>query len=461
MKSGHVSTSERLESHRDFAISHGKPVAYSEWAAAIHDNPEFIDAMYQWFNRLPASGPGRLLYQSYFTPPRAGYDMSELPKTQARYFALFGGIGGRAPSPAELNKPTDVPTTTTPAPTTTTPAPTTTTPAPTTTTPESTTTTTAPTTTTTAPTTTTTVPGGGSPAAGQFTLFDQRVVHQVDRYADLDFAQADWNGTANLVQGTPLLRLEIVDKPTDRPVQVLVCMWRNRYVQETCVGVGTFTTPGEHWITLRSPGSWWRKGEWDWSAPIENVRLMVKDQASGTLLNTRSCGTACFRGEGTAADHAPITFDTEMVIVPKGGRLAVDSVWEGCPTSFERFCSTTTETSAPPTTAPGNELRPTVSVRSASAKEGKPLRFRISLSAISTSVVSVLLRSESLSAVAGRDFRPIDTTVTIAAGEREAVVSIATIKNRVRERVERLRLRVISVSDTLIGNWSAIGTIRD
>jgi hypothetical protein len=436
-----------LEFHRDFAISRGKPVAYSEWAAARYDNPEFIDAMHQWFSRLPASGPGRLLYQSYFTPPRDGYDMSEFPKTQARYFALFGGTGGRAPSPAELSKPTPAPTTTTPAPTTTTPAPTTTTPAPTTTTP--------------APTTTTPAPGGGSPASGQFTVFDQRVVHQVDRYADLDVAQLDWNGTANLVQGTPLLRLDIVDKPTDRPVQVLVCMWQKGFAQETCVSVGTFNTTGEHWVILRSPGSWWRKGQWDWSAPIDHVRLMVKDQASGSLLTTRSCGAACFRGAGNAADHAPITFDTEMVIVAKGGQLAADSVWAGCPASFQRFCSSTTQPPVPPTSSPGSEQRPAVSVRAAAAKEGKPLRFRISLSAISTSVVSVLLRTENLSAVAGRDYRPVATTVTIPAGERVAWIGIATIKDRVRERAEQLRLSVFSVSDALFGNRSAIGTIRD
>ena len=34
-----------LQSHRDFAIAHGKPVAYPEWAVEGADAPEFIDEM--------------------------------------------------------------------------------------------------------------------------------------------------------------------------------------------------------------------------------------------------------------------------------------------------------------------------------------------------------------------------------------------------------------------------------
>ncbi len=352
---------DRLEFHRDFAISRGKPVAYSEWGVALHDNPEFIDAMYGWFKSLPASGPGRLLYQSYFNPPRKGYDLGKLPKSQARYMSLFGGVGARAESPAELTKSssTPAPPTTTPAPPTTTPAPPTTTPAPPTTTPAP------PTTTPASPTTVPQAQGGSSPA-GQFTLFDQRVVHEVDRYAELDFAQPSWNGSANFVQGTPLLRLDIVDKPTDRPVQVLVCMWQKGFSQETCVGAGTFTTTGEHWISVRSPGSWWRKGQWDWTTPIDHVRLMVKDKASNSLLSTQRCGSACYSGSGAATDHAPITFDAEMVVVAKGAKLVPGSVWAGCPEAFDRFCGPASAPAASPS-APAFEHDGTADTRRAVA----------------------------------------------------------------------------------------------
>ena len=457
---------DRLEFHRDFAISRGKPVAYSEWAAARYDNPEFIDAMYGWFNSLPTSGPGRLLYQAYFNPPRDGYDLSDFPKTQARYLALFGGTGARAESPAELSKPAAAPAS--PAPTPITPAPTPITPAPTPIPP--------------APAPTTPAPAGGSPGAGQFTLFDQRAVHDVNRYADLEFAQANWTGSPNFVQGTPLLRLDIVDKPSDRPVQVLVCMWQQGFSRETCVSAGTFTTTGEHWISLRSPGSWWRKGPWDWSAPIDNVRLMVKDKASNSLLSTTRCGAACYSGSGAAADHAPITFDAEMVMVAKGAQLVPGSVWAGCPAAFDSYCgpasaspsapsngssapATTTEPSTSKLTSPapttGGSANPKVYIRSANAREGTSLGFRITLSAPSKSAVSVSLTSQDMTAVAGRDYRPRTTTVTIPAGERIAWVGIATIKDRVREPRETVRLKVLAVSGASIGTRAATGTIRD
>ena len=447
---------DQLEFHRDFAISHGKPVAYSEWAVALYDHPEFIDAMYGWFNSLPTSGPGRLLYQSYFNPPRSGYNLSQLPKSHARYMSLFSGMGGRAESPAELTKP---PVDTTAPPVTTNPPPATTNP------PPSTTETTAP------------PASGGSVQDAEFTLFDQRVVHQVDRYADLDFAAAKWDGRANFVQGAALLRLDIVDKPTDRPVQVLVCMWQKGFSQETCVSAGRFATTGEHWITLRSPGLWWRKGQWDWSTPIEHVRLMVKDVASGSLLSTQRCGAACYSGSGNPADHAPITFDTELVIVAKGALLAPDSAWAGCPASFQcgsasgsastspdtTPSASTTPTSLPRSTVPASagSSTPKLYIRSAVAKEGSSLGFRLMLSAPSSSAVSVELRSQDISATAGKDYRPISKTVTIPAGERTAWIGIATIKDGVGERPEKLRLRVLSVSGAAAGTRTAIGIIRD
>ncbi len=61
---------------RDFAIAHGKPVSFPEWALTGvdgnvtsnvgGDDPTFIQGMSDWINGLPANGPGSLSYQSYF-----------------------------------------------------------------------------------------------------------------------------------------------------------------------------------------------------------------------------------------------------------------------------------------------------------------------------------------------------------------------------------------------------------
>jgi hypothetical protein len=111
-----------LEFHRDFAIAHGKPVGYSEWGVAFYDEPAFIDAMDSWFTSLPADGPGRLVYQSYFNSPRDGYDLNDNPLTRARYAELFGvGVGVPATPSTTVPPPVTTPRVTTPPPVTTPP----------------------------------------------------------------------------------------------------------------------------------------------------------------------------------------------------------------------------------------------------------------------------------------------------------------------------------------------------
>jgi hypothetical protein len=80
-----------LIEHRDFAISRGKPVSYPEWGRAFDDTPRFIDLMYNWFNSLPKTGPGSLVYQAYFNEPGLGgeYDLNNLPVVERRYVELF------------------------------------------------------------------------------------------------------------------------------------------------------------------------------------------------------------------------------------------------------------------------------------------------------------------------------------------------------------------------------------
>lgn len=126
-----------LQFHRDFAIAHGKPVSYSEWGVGKYDNAEYVDLMHGWFGGLPTSGPGALLYQSYFNSPNADHDLGRYPKSRDRYFTLFGRGGGTAVAPpatqppAELTQPA-TPVTTPSAPTRNAPAvPVTTLPSPT------------------------------------------------------------------------------------------------------------------------------------------------------------------------------------------------------------------------------------------------------------------------------------------------------------------------------------------
>jgi hypothetical protein len=93
-----------LARQRDFAIAHGKPVSFPEWALTGvdgnvtsdvgGDDPTFIQGMSDWINGLPANGPGSLSYQSYFNEDTEDghhrIDANYFPYSAARYKFLFG-----------------------------------------------------------------------------------------------------------------------------------------------------------------------------------------------------------------------------------------------------------------------------------------------------------------------------------------------------------------------------------
>lgn len=86
-----------LQAHLDFAVMHGKPVSYAEWASGDIDDPRFVERMHQWFSALPAVGPGRLLYQSYFNVNRSTYDLAGYPRSAWAYQRLFGVVADGTP----------------------------------------------------------------------------------------------------------------------------------------------------------------------------------------------------------------------------------------------------------------------------------------------------------------------------------------------------------------------------
>jgi hypothetical protein len=90
-----------LQQHHAFAKQRRKPVSYPEWGLT-QDTPEFVQAMADWFAALPASGDGRLLYQSLFNTGGA-YKVSALPRSWAAYVARFGAA--RPPSPTTTTRP--------------------------------------------------------------------------------------------------------------------------------------------------------------------------------------------------------------------------------------------------------------------------------------------------------------------------------------------------------------------
>jgi hypothetical protein len=106
-----------LAAQRDFAIAHGKPVSYPEWAltgvdgkvnsGVGGDDPTFIQGMSDWINALPANGPGSLSYESYFNEDTEDghhrIDANYFPNSAARYKFLFAAVTDTPPGKTSVS----------------------------------------------------------------------------------------------------------------------------------------------------------------------------------------------------------------------------------------------------------------------------------------------------------------------------------------------------------------------
>lgn len=318
-----------LESHRDFAVAHNKPVSYAEWAVGGTDEPAFLDSMYDWFAGLPEQGPGRLLYHAYFSPDKDLYDLEARPATMERFVELFGVTDAQGRAPATTQPATT--TTTTAAPAATTP------------------------------------PTNGATVASQRLLFDHEGTQTPDDYWEPAADQpADYTSPADFADGHAYLKLDVIAKPSDKPMIPQLCFWRHtestKFKFETC-STGRndiFTSEGTYWLDLGAPGGWWKKnGVYDWSKQASVVRIMFKDPETKKLFMASKCGATCYPGDDLL-DHVPVTYRAQVVLVASGAHLQPPAGWDGCPASFGPACdgstsgppTATTVPTAPSTTAP-------------------------------------------------------------------------------------------------------------
>ena len=90
-----------FQAHLDFARERDKPVSYPEWGRALADTGRYVELMHEWFESLPTTGGGRLLYQAYFNSPRLNYDLDDLPNVKRTYLDIFGGAAAPARSASD------------------------------------------------------------------------------------------------------------------------------------------------------------------------------------------------------------------------------------------------------------------------------------------------------------------------------------------------------------------------
>ena len=99
-----------------------------------------------------------------------------------------------------------------------------------------------------------------------------------------------------------------------------------------------------------------------------------------------------------------------------------------------------------PCDAVGVTVGPTVSVSAAVATEGDPVRFKVAMSTTFPEEVRVSYTVARGTAVDGVDFEASAGTVSIAAGETEAWIDVATVDDATAEPVDALRMILSAVS---------------
>lgn len=90
-------TMRRLEAARQFASAVGKPIAITEWANSANpwtgggggEAPGFISAMHEWMRKNAGSGPGQLVFETFFNID--GYALDHI---LVRYNGAGGAVSG-------------------------------------------------------------------------------------------------------------------------------------------------------------------------------------------------------------------------------------------------------------------------------------------------------------------------------------------------------------------------------
>ena len=113
------------------------------------------------------------------------------------------------------------------------------------------------------------------------------------------------------------------------------------------------------------------------------------------------------------------------------------------------------------TTSGDDGTRPSLSIADASATEGQPLSFAVTLSPAATSTVTVRYQTHSATASGSSDYTAVSGTLTFRAGETRKTISVRTTDDSRDESNETFTVRLSNASGATISDDSATGTIND
>jgi hypothetical protein len=171
-----------------------------------------------------------------------------------------------------------------------------------------------------------------SSASDQFVFIDQRVtwesMQEVTRKGPPDLTSPiDYYR-----QGRLFLRFDLLEKPSDFPMGVQVCMWGDGG-SETCSQFRKHIVrdKGTYYMALGAPESWWTKdGGVDWSGrPWKHLRVNLRCPDD-------SDQPACIFARGhykKPEQHFPIVYHATAIFVAPGKNLQAPAGWE-CPAEW-------------------------------------------------------------------------------------------------------------------------------
>ncbi len=186
----------------------------------------------------------------------------------------------------------------------------------------------------------------------QFTFIDTTVTSNGTKNESVSFTgPADWNTPSNFADGQFYAKVDITDIPesSDANLGLQLCLFRNGLVEQTCSGIVPFEGNDSVYALLGTPSSatWFKKGgSWDFSKPIESVKLYFKDLDTGKNLLTTNCATTCSTEE-VVANNMPISIDLQVVAVSKNSNIVALEGWGGINCPIEFGCNQSIDTTKP------------------------------------------------------------------------------------------------------------------
>lgn len=156
-------------------------------------------------------------------------------------------------------------------------------------------------------------------AAQTLTVFNATQLYEHNKYFAPPFTSLqNWVAPVNYSAGRARLQLQILSKPSSRPMLAQVCFWQHadgvKFKYETCAKSVLITDETSMTVDLGVPTSWWKKnGVYPYTRPPSLVRILLKDPATSMMMNDDRCGRVCYRGNDLH-QHVPVNIRATLTI---------------------------------------------------------------------------------------------------------------------------------------------------